>query len=69
MEAALREMRMGNLRAKMARCQQDCMVLARESSSFHLTLEDRIAISRMEAETIRQRDYLQWMLGHYEHQG
>ena len=45
------------------------MVLARELSSFHLILEDRIAISRMEAETIRQRDYLQWMLGHYEHQG
>jgi hypothetical protein len=69
MGAALREMRMGNLRAKMARCQQDCMVLARKSSSLHLALEDRIAISRIKEETIRQSDYFQWMLSLHEHQG
>jgi hypothetical protein len=69
MEAALRETRIKDLRTKIAECQQEFAELAGKSSTLPLPPEEMTEISRRQEETLRQCDYLQYMLGLYEYQG
>jgi hypothetical protein len=67
MEAALSEERMGNLRAKIAACQQEYAALSTKASSSHLTPDAWTAISRLKQETTMQCDYFRYLLDLYEH--
>ena len=66
MDATLRETRIGNIRMKIAVCQQDCLTLAAKSSSPDLPPEEKAEISHFKEATIRQCDYYRYMLGLYE---
>jgi hypothetical protein len=67
MEPKLREMRIGDLRTKIAACQKEWSALAVKSSLPDLTIEERTEISRYKEATIGQCDYLHYMLGCYEY--
>jgi len=67
MQAAMRKMRMENLRTKIATCQQEWSALARKSFSPDLTLEERITVDSRKDEITRQCDYLRYLLSIYDH--
>ncbi len=69
MDALLREIRMGNLRSKIAACQHECTELARKSSTPDLRPEEWAAMSLLKEEAIRQCDHTRYMLGLYEQEG
>jgi len=68
-EPALRELRIEDLKTKIAACQQECAELARKSSTPDLSMVDTTIISHIQDKAARHRDYLHYMLGLYEHQG
>ncbi len=69
MDAAMRELRIGNLRTKIVACVQECAELARKSSPPDLPPEERAAMVRLQEKTIRQCEHARYMLGLYERQG
>jgi len=68
MKATLREMRLGDLRMKIAALQRECAALERKSSSPFLTPEEKLAICHLQEQTIEQCHNLQHKLGLYESQ-
>ena len=65
----MREMRIGNLRTKIADCEQECSALAGKSCLPYLTAKEKIEIGRLQSQTIKQCHNLRQMLALYEREG
>ncbi len=69
METTLREMRIENLKTKIATCHEECSTLAKKSSLPYLSPEERATIDQLQHQNIRQCHNLRHMVALYERKG